>query len=111
MSRMEQVNSLLLKELAGIINREIDIEGALVSVSYVECAPDLREAKVGISVLPENKSAETMKRLRSGTGFLIHKLKAKVKIKYIPDLKWELDVSEREAAEIGDILKNLEEKE
>ena len=54
--RMKQVNELLKSELAILISRNVLIENSLTTITYVKCSPNLLEATIGISVLPENMS-------------------------------------------------------
>ena len=53
--RMIRVNELLKREIAELLERiDFDISGCLVSVREVDVSPDLRHAKVHISVLGGN---------------------------------------------------------
>ena len=47
--RQLRVNELVKRELSGIITREINFEGALVSINAVDVAPDLKSAHVFVS--------------------------------------------------------------
>jgi Ribosome-binding factor A len=49
--RQLRVNELVKRELSGIIAREINFEGALVSINAVDVAPDLKSAHVFVSTL------------------------------------------------------------
>ena len=49
--RQLRVNELVKRELSGIIGREINFEGALVSINAVDVAPDLKSAQVFVSTL------------------------------------------------------------
>jgi len=104
---MKQVNSLLLKEIADAVNKEIDLGKALITVSYVDCAADLRNANVGISVLPENMAALAVKKLRSFSGALTDIIRKKTRLKIIPRFNWRIDTLESEAEKIEQILRDL----
>jgi ribosome-binding factor A len=106
-SRIEQVNSLLMKELAIIISREMPINDCLVTVSYVKCSPDLRYAKIGISVLPENMAGQILRKLKERSVSFSSLIKKKVRFKMIPKFHWEIDHTESRASEIEEILKQI----
>ncbi len=44
--RLLRVNELLKRELSGIITRELNFEGALVTLNQVDVTPDLKHAHV-----------------------------------------------------------------
>ena len=56
--RIQRVNQLIKQEISKLILREIEPpKDSLITVTRVSSTPDLREAKVFISVIPEeNKS-------------------------------------------------------
>ena len=49
--RQLRVNELVKRELSAIIAREINFEGALVSINAVDVTPDLKNAHVFVSTL------------------------------------------------------------
>lgn len=104
---MEQVNAMLQRELSDLISREVDMEDCLITVCYVDCSPDLKSAKVGVSVLPENKTASALHKLRVNTSLFCKELKGATRIKTIPKFNWVEDRTEREAAEIEEILGSI----
>lgn len=107
MSRMEQVNELLRGELAGLVSKEIAIEDGLITILYVKCSPNLRQATVGISVLPESMSGTALSVLRKrGNGFS-GALKGKLNLKYIPKFRWIIDSQERYAVDIDNAINEI----
>ncbi len=107
MSRINQINELLRSELANLINQEIKLDNGLITVCYVDCSPDLKNAKIGISVLPDNLSGTALQKLRKHSGLLRKTLNKKLNLKYIPKFNWIIDATEKNAAEIEDILKQI----
>ena len=103
--RIEQVNELLRSELAVLVSREIPLDNGLVTVSYVDCSPDLRYAKVGISVLPENVTGTALGRLKNAGGSFNRELGKKLKMRRIPRFRWVIDERERNAAKIEETLR------
>ena len=107
MSRVDQINELLRSEMANLISREIKLDSGLITVCHVDCSPDLKNAKIGISVLPDNLSGTALQKLRKHSGLFRKTLNKKLNLKYIPKFNWVIDATEKNAAEIEDILKQV----
>ncbi len=108
MGRMEQVNELLHQHLAEIVNQEVKIEDGLITISYVECSPDLDSAKVAISVLPDKLVGTALKKLRAHSGEIVNALSKKIKLKRTPKLKWVFDPREKNASALDEIFEQIE---
>ncbi len=104
---MDQVNSLLLQELAPLINKHLELDGVLVTVTDVHCAGDLSEAKVFVSVLPERFTGTVLKKLRHISGSLAHDLRRRLKFKRMPVFVWVFDDRESRAAVLDEAFKEL----
>lgn len=105
--RVEQVNELIRAELANMLVRHMPATDHLTTITYVECSPDLRYAKIFISVLPETMSGTALKNLRHANRLFTDGLKKKLKMKFIPKLNWQIDAGERYAAKIDEVFKHL----
>ena len=94
--RLERVNGLLRQEISAIVSAELSDPrlGALVSVTEVDCSPDLGSAKVYVSVLggQEEKSV-SLEALNSAAGFVHRNLRGRVRLKTVPSLEFRLDES------------------
>lgn len=93
--RARRVGELLQRELAQLIQEELnDPRVGLVTVSHVEVSPDLRQAKVYVTILAEEKNIqEQLKILNKAAGFLQHGLSQRVKLRSIPRLRFVYDDS------------------
>ena len=109
--RIEQVNELLRGELARLISQEIQLPGGLITVCYVDCSPDIKEARVGVSVLPEKLSKTALQKLGKRSSNFCQILKKKLNLKYIPRFTWLIDKTEKSAAKIEEILKQIKQSE
>lgn len=109
--RMEQLNDQLRSELAALIVKEIPLENGLITISYLECSPDLKHAKIGISVLPDNKSLSTLEKLKKHSSLFSSELRKKLKLRQIPRFHWVIDRTEKNAAVIDELFKKIEEEE
>ena len=64
--RIPKVNELLQQELGSILLRELDVsENTLVTLTRVDTAPNLQQAKIYISVMPEEKEKEVLRLLQT----------------------------------------------
>ncbi|MBA3414431.1 MAG: 30S ribosome-binding factor RbfA [Chloroflexia bacterium] len=107
--RTLQVGELLREELTDIIRREVkDPRLGFWSITRVEVPPDLRSARVFISVLgSDEERTGTLKALASASGFIRHHLKPRLRMRQIPDLEFRDDRSMEHAEEIGRVLRGL----
>ena len=80
-----------------------------VTVTGVEVAPDMRSAKVLISVMAEEgKQHLCLKGLQNSSGFLQSQLAKKIDTRYVPRLTFELDTGVKKSLEVARILYELE---
>ncbi len=107
MSRIDQINSLLREEIALALNRHLEIDGCLVTITEVHCAPDLSEAKIYFSVLPEKFVGTVLKKLRHLSGQLAHDLRPRLKFHHLPTFHWLFDEREVKASELDEVFNHL----
>jgi ribosome-binding factor A len=111
MSKIDRVNDLILEELAQAVNREVAIENALITITYVECSPDLKQAKIGFSVLPDNLTGTALRKLIAATSQLVGILRTRTKMRKLPHLIWEFDATEKEASKIERLIAEIDDSE
>ena len=107
---MESLNAVLTKELAEAVNREVGIPGALITVSFVECDPELKSAKVYFSILPDNMAGTASRKLNASSGQIASIIKKRVKLRKFPHLEWHFDATEREASDLEKLIDSLGEE-
>ena len=97
---MVRVNELIRREIANIIQQKIERKsGRLISVSEVDTTPDLKNAKVSISVLGDKKAKyDAINNLRKKRCDIQSIIAKNVHLKYTPVLEFKLD----EKIEAGD---------
>ncbi|MEK7167752.1 MAG: ribosome-binding factor A, partial [Patescibacteria group bacterium] len=86
MDRMPKVNELIYHELGRLISEEIETPGSLATITKVDVTPDLREARVSISVLPELERGRVVKLLQKNAFRLHRELNKRVKLRIVPKL-------------------------
>lgn len=107
--RTRQVGEFLREELTDIIRREVrDPRVGFMSLTHVDVNPDLRSARVYVSVLgTDQEREETLAALRSAAGFIRFHLKPRLRTRQIPDLEFRDDRSMEHAEEIARTLADL----
>lgn len=111
MSSSNRLNDLILEELAPVVNREVGVENALITITYVECSPDLKQAKVGFSVIPDNLTGTALRKLTSSTSQIVGVLRQRLKLRKMPHLIWEFDSTEREATKLEKLIASIDEND
>jgi len=104
---MDQINELLREELSLLMSRETPIPNGLITITRVKCSPDLKNATILISVLPENVSGSALRKVRQQNSYYAANLRKKIKIKFIPKFRWKIDSQERYAASIDRVLDEI----
>lgn len=108
--RTDRLNSLLKEVISEVIRRDVRNPHVteLVTVTRVQITPDLRHAKVLISVIgSEQDKVETIEALNSAAGFIAVQASHKVVIRYFPELKFTLDDSVDKHMQIEELLDKL----
>ena len=108
-NRIGRINEEIQRELASLIPNVKDprVTG-MISVTAVDTTPDLRYAKVYISVLYKNDSTQVLKGLKSAAGWLRRELGHALQLRYTPELTFVQDDSIDKGAHILDMLRNPE---
>ena len=108
-NRIGRINEEIQRELAELIRQLKDPRvQTLISITRVDTTPDLRYAKVYISVLDEARSKDAMRGLRSASGWLRRELGSRLQLRYTPELVFTLDDSLKYGAHMFDLLEKLE---
>lgn len=107
MSKLEQTNKLLKQELALAVNREVGLPEALITITYVDCSPDYKYARIGFSVLPDHLVGTALKKLRSASSVLSASLRKRTRLRRLPHFNWVFDATEKEASVLEDFISKL----
>jgi ribosome-binding factor A len=76
-----------------------------VTVTQVEVAPDMRQAKVHVSIRgSETKQRLCLQGLRGAAGYLQAKLASRIETRYTPRLEFVLDLGVKKSIEMAQIL-------
>lgn len=108
-NRLNRVNEELKKQISKIINYELknpDVTG-MISVTKVKITPDLKYAKVYVSILNSKNLKKTLEGLKESSGFIRSRVAHTVNLRITPELVFEYDDSIENGERIDAILKSL----
>jgi ribosome-binding factor A len=79
-----------------------------VTVTYVELAPDMRSAKVHVSIMgDETRQNLSLRGLQNAAGYLQQKIIDRIDTRYTPRLSFVLDQGVKHSLEVARILKEV----
>jgi ribosome-binding factor A len=98
-----EINAMLAGEL-----KDPRLEGN-VCVSQVRVQPDMKHARVFVSVRTENakEQSEAIKALEHASGYIRHELIERLQLRRLPDLHFTLDLSQEHVERIEQLLKQM----
>jgi ribosome-binding factor A len=111
-SRMRRINEVLREVVGAAVSTELsDPRIGFVTVTSVETSPDLRTAKVYVSVLgDEDERAATLEGLRSSHGVIQSRIAAETRMKRTPTLTFHYDDTIEQGVRISELLEEGEEE-
>jgi ribosome-binding factor A len=103
--RVEQLNSLVQREVAALLLKEVEYaHGVFVTVSRVEVADDAESAKVWLSVFPTEQSEPTLEAINHKIVPIQQSLNKRLVMKFVPKLTFVLDYAEEKVASLNALL-------
>ena len=111
-SRIKRINEELRSIIADIVQNEVKdprLTEVMVTVTQVFTSKDLGQAQVLVSVLGNDQQTRAaMAALDHCHGFIRKEVAARVTFRFVPDLIFKLDETERKAAHINSLLRKIE---
>ena len=106
---MGRINEEVQRELSALIPTVKDprVRG-MISVTAVDVTPDLKYAKIFISVLDKGDSGQVLKGLKSAAGYLRRELGGRLNLRHTPELSFVQDDSMAKGAKILEMLRDPE---
>ena len=107
--RTERVGALLKAALADLLLREVkDPRVQLVTVTGIDVSPDLKHARVFVSVLGDDDAhARSLAGLASARAFLQAQVGKRLGLRFTPELRFEIDPSFAAADRVERLLRDL----
>ena len=108
-SRKHRVAEELKREIGVLITTEVkDPRVRLVAITDVEVSRDLKYAKVFVGTFDVTAEAESssqaLEGLRAARGFLKRALGKRLRLRVIPELRFEEDTTERDAHRMSGLI-------
>ncbi len=109
--RSARVSDQIKEEIADMLMRKIkDPRIGFVTVTDVDLADDLRNAKVFVSVIGSDRAA-TLKGLESAAAFIRTELGHRLRLRFVPELLFRYDDSAERGAHIMELLNEVDDKD
>ena len=108
-NRFNRIDEELKKEISNVITFELHnpkVTG-IVSITKAKVTPDLKYAKVYVSIINAKNTKETFANLKKSAGFIRSEIAKKMNLRITPELIFELDDSMEYGAKIDSILKQI----
>jgi ribosome-binding factor A len=104
--RMRRVDEAMREVLSGAITSELkDPRVGFVTVTAVETAPDLRRARVFVSVLGgDAERRRTLDALEHAHGYLQRRVADELRLKHTPTLAFAYDASAERSQRIAELI-------
>ena len=108
-ARLGRVQRLAKQILGELIQDLKDPRIGFATITAVRISPDLQHGRVLVSVLGDkDEQADTMAGLRSAAPYLRGELGRQMRMKYLPELVFELDTGAEEAERVETLLHKIE---
>jgi len=110
--RSQRVSDLIREEVADIIMYRLkDPRVGFVTVTGVDMTPDLKNARVYVSVLKEEDRELTLEILNSSKSFIRSLLSKRLRMKFIPVIEFRFDTSIEYGYKIDKLLKEIKDQD
>lgn len=108
-SRADRVGELIQKELSAILHKEIkDPRLDMITITGVKLSADLKHARIYFSTAMGEKSRQdAMHGFKSALGYIKRTLASKVRLRYMPEIKFYYDDSFDYGSRIDKLLKSI----
>jgi len=107
--RNQRVGELIQRALADIVRTELELPGGgLITISTVNVSPDLKSARIFITLLGgELSEQDTLAHLNTHAGHLRYVLAHQVKLRNTPRLEFVYDHSVEEGARLAALIERV----
>lgn len=108
--RTDRIDQLLREEIGAILAKDVqDPRIGFVTVTDVETAPDLSNARVWVSVIGQPEEREqTIRALQRAMPFVRHELGSRIRLRRIPELHLREDDTAQRGTRVLQLLSELE---
>ena len=115
-NRGQRLSGEFQKEISSVISQKLKNKypelSAIISVTDTDIAPDLKSAKIYISIFDTNeeKRQNSFEIIKQNAGFIRHELALVMRLRTVPELRFIFDESMEHGSKIDKILEALDVK-
>jgi ribosome-binding factor A len=110
--RIDKVANQIKEEVSLIFLKKLrDLPLGLVTVTNVKISPDLKIAKIYVSVFEKEKRQASLEKIEGMTKFIRSELASKLSLKFIPELKFFIDDTLDYVEKIEGLIKQIHEND
>ena len=113
-SRGNRLSGEFQKEISSVISGKLRNKfpelSAIISVTEADVAPDLKSAKIYLSIFDTNeeKSKNSFQIIKNNAGYIRHELSQVMHLRTVPELRFLTDESMEYGAKIDKVLNGLD---
>lgn len=110
--RIDKVEHLIKEEISLIFLHKLqDPAFGFITITSVKMSPDLKIAKIYISVLEKDKRDSVLEKIKNNAGFIRSELASRVRLRFVPELKFFLDDTLDYVEKIEGLIKKIHEND
>ena len=103
--RRERLEEIYRRTVSAFLQRRLNSEGAVFSVTRAELSEKLDYLRIYFSLWPDQKEKDMLESLESLKRELRKELAREIKTKFVPEIEFFLDDSEKRRLKIEELLK------
>ena len=106
--RIDKIEHLIKEEISLIFLYKLqDPALSLLTITNVNVSPDLKLAKIYLSVFDKGKRELVLERIKTSTGYIRTELAHRIRIRYVPELKFFIDDTIDYVEKIENLIKKI----
>jgi len=110
--RVDKIEHLIKEEISLIFLYKMqDPALSLLTITNVKVSPDLKSAKIYLSVFEKEKRAVVLEKVKSLTGYIRSELAHRIRIKFVPELNFYIDDTIDYVEKIEGLIKKIHEND
>lgn len=110
--RIDKIENLIKEEISLIFLFKLqNLYSGLITITNVRVSPDLKIAKIYISVLERERRDEVLEKIKLKSKFIRSELASRITIKFVPELKFFIDDTLDYVEKIEGLIKKIHEND
>jgi ribosome-binding factor A len=106
--RIDKIENLIKEEISLIFLSKLqDPAFGFLTITNVKVSPDIKTAKVYISILEREKREPVLQKINDINGFIRSELASRIRIKFVPELKFFIDDTLDYVEKIEGLIKQI----